>query len=90
MSGEIEAFKAELRLAGQPWSRRGVFLVGLGLAGLLICQLIHAPMAPWLALGSLAPMAVGWSFLVLAALKRRRWAKTHLNKGPAPSDAGSS
>jgi hypothetical protein len=90
MSGEIQAFKAELRQAGQPWSGWGVFSFGVGLVGLLISQLVQTPMAVWLALGSLAPVAAGWIFLVLAALKRRRWAKTHPIEVPALTEPGSS
>ena len=90
MSDELEAFRDALRQAGQPWSRRGVATVGVGIVGLVISQV-----APWRVvdvvalLGSFAIIMVGWVFLVMAFFKRRRWAKANPIHEPTLADPGS-
>jgi Flp pilus assembly protein TadB len=89
-SDELAAFEAELRQAGQPWSRRGVATVAVGLAGLVVSQV-----APWtvVALGALligvVAVSVGWVFLVIAFVRRRRWAKANPIHVPTLADPGS-
>ncbi|HEX4195898.1 MAG TPA: hypothetical protein VHZ26_00495 [Caulobacteraceae bacterium] len=82
MTGELEVFRAELRAAGQPWSRLGIWLAGAGMLLLVGAQLMGqiAPIAPYFftVLGlSLVLLAVGWASLLAAFLKRRQWAKAH-------------
>jgi uncharacterized membrane protein HdeD (DUF308 family) len=88
MNEELEAFRDALRQAGQPWSRRGVTTVGAGIVGLLISQL-----APWREVAAaslliaLAVIMVGWVFLVIAFVKRRRWTKANPLTEPTLSDS---
>ena len=89
---EIEAFRAELRAAGQPWSRWGIVLVVIGMIALGCDQFIGqaAPYAELffpILLASVALLAVGWVMLIVAMLRRRRWAKTHDLEMPRLSDA---
>ena len=98
MSADIETFRAELRAAGQPWSRRGIAVAGAGIVLLALLQSVllgfvrlpPAISASALPLGilSLVLIAVGWAFLIVAVVKRRRWAKTHDLGMPSLSDAG--
>ncbi|HXQ12904.1 MAG TPA: hypothetical protein VN805_18085 [Caulobacteraceae bacterium] len=98
MTGDIETFRAALRAAGQPWSRRGIAFAGAGIVLLALLQgvllgfvrLPPAIAASALPLGgvSLVLIAVGWVFLIVAVVKRRRWAKTHDLSMPSLSDAG--
>ena len=91
MSDELEAFRDDLRRAGQPWSRRGVATVAAGIVGLVISQV--AP-TRWMvvliavALASAAVIMVGWVFLVIAFVKRRRWARENPIQAPALADPG--
>ena len=76
MDQNIEAFRDQLRAAGQPWSRRGVFTCGAGVIGLLISNIAPSQPVSLVALiVSFAVMMVGWSFLVVAFVKRRRWSR---------------
>jgi hypothetical protein len=90
MNEELEAFKDELREAGQPWSRNGVRIVGAGILGLFVSQV-----APWRTvvvvalLASFAAIMVGWVFLVIAFIKRRQWARAHPLREPSLPDPGS-
>jgi hypothetical protein len=93
MTGELDVFRAELRAAGQPWSRLGLWLVGLGMLLLVGAQLIGqiAPIASYFfaVLGlSLVLLAVGWASLLAAFLKRRQWAKAHPLILPGLSETG--
>ena len=89
MNEDLEAFRDALRQAGQPWSRRGVATVGVGIIGLVVSEV-----APWkmvvlaALLGSLPVIAVGWVFLVIAFIKRRQWAKAHPLHEPTLADPG--
>jgi Flp pilus assembly protein TadB len=92
MNEELEAFRDALRQAGQPWSRRGVIICGAGIVGLLISQIAPSQPVVLVALAvSFAVMMVGWVFLVIAFLKRRRWARAQrlieppLSVDPDPS-----
>ncbi len=85
---ELEAFRAELKAAGEPWQQRGVktFLVGMGV-------LVFAYFLPMFAPSYLYPagavvlsvlvFGASWAMLIVAATRRRRWAKAH---GPSPAD----
>jgi hypothetical protein len=98
VTSDIETFRTALRAAGQPWSRRGVAFAGVGIVILALLQgvllgfvrLPPAIAASALPLGvvSLVLIAAGWAFLIVAMLKRRRWAKTHDLTLPSLSDAG--
>jgi hypothetical protein len=82
MNEDLEAFRDELQKAGQPWSQRGVQVCGLGVVGLLVSQVAPVKGGGYtllvaLALASLLAIIVGWVFLVMAFLKRRRWARAH-------------
>jgi hypothetical protein len=93
MTGEIEVFRAELRAAGQPWSRWGIWCSGLGMLFLVGAQLVGqiAPVAAYFfpVLGSsLVLLAIGWVSLMVAFVKRRRWVKDHPLTLPALSEAG--
>jgi len=82
MTGEIAVFRAELRAAGQPWSRWGIWCAGSGMLLLVGAQLIGqiAPIAPYFfaVLGvSLILLAIGWVSLLAAFIKRRQWSRAH-------------
>ena len=88
MNDELQAFRDALREAGQPWSRQGVVLVGAGILGWLIAQLVPAIWVVYVALISAAAIMVGWVFLVIAFVKRRAWAKAQpLREPPLPFEA---
>jgi hypothetical protein len=98
VTGDIETFRANLRAAGQPWSRRGIAFAGVGIVMLALLQgvllgfirlppAITASVLP-LAGVSLVLIAVGWVFLIVAVLKRRRWARSHDLTMPTLGDAG--
>jgi Flp pilus assembly protein TadB len=78
MTGELEAFRAELKAAGEPWQQRGIRIVLAGFALLVVAQVIsaYAMLVLYLAV---AVIAVGWAFMIVAFLRRRRWAKDHAN-----------
>ncbi len=87
MTSDIETFRANLRAAGQPWSRRGIAFAGVGIVMLALLQgvlLGFVRLSPGIA-ASVLPLAgvclvliaVGWAFLIVAVLKRRRWARRH-------------
>jgi len=83
MGADLEGFRAELRAAGQPYSLWGGRIVGLGLLVLVAAQVLMIRRqamsfgALGLIAGSLAVMAVGWVLLIIAFIRRRRWAKAH-------------
>jgi uncharacterized membrane protein len=89
MSEELAAFTAALDAVGQPWSRLGLRMIGVGLIMLLVVQLSFAAGKVAIFLSDLVPnlfnilaiLAVllifaGWSLLIVAFFKRRRWRKT--------------
>ena len=93
MTSEIDTFRAQLRAAGQPWSRRGVIAVAVGIVGLGVTQFVGqaAPFAALffpLLIGSFAALAAGWAMLVAGVLRRRAWARTHDLTMPPLSGAG--
>jgi len=85
---ELEAFRAKLKAAGEPWQQRGVKVFFLGMAALLGAYLL-----PMVAPSSIYPLGalvlsmllfgVSWGMMIKAAVGRRRWAKAH---GPSPTD----
>ena len=88
MNEELEAFRAALREAGQPWSRRGVATVGVGIVGLFVSQVAPTVWVVYVALVSAAVVMAGWAFLVIAFVKRRRWARAHPIHVPTLADPG--
>jgi len=86
MTDDLKAFREALRAAGQPYSLWGGRIVGIGLALLVVAQV-----SPWRAIAvlavSLAVITVGWVLLIIAFVRRRRWAKAHPLREPPLSDA---
>ena len=74
ISDELKAFRAELKAAGEPWRQRGVKLVLIGFGVLVAAQILTAYALLLLYL-AIAVFAAGWVFLVIAFVRRRRWAK---------------
>jgi hypothetical protein len=75
---EAAAFRDALREAGQPWSRWGIRVAGAGILALLALQLAPSPpFALYALIGAVGVIAVGWAMLVVAFIRRRRWAKDH-------------
>ena len=83
MNAELEAFRAELKAAGEPWQQRGIRIVLVGLAFLAAAQILSAYALVLLYL-AIALIAVGWGFLIVAFVRRRRWARTHDLSLPEP------
>jgi len=86
---QLEAFRAELRAAGEPWQQRGVktFFVGMGLLLLAYLLPMIAPSYIYPAgavVLSVVVFCISWGMLIVAAVHRRRWAKAHT---PALPDA---
>ena len=76
MTDDIEAFRAALKAAGEPWQQRGIRIVLVGFAVLVVAQVVSA-YAMLLLVAAVAIIAVGWGFMITAFVRRRRWAKTH-------------
>jgi hypothetical protein len=82
VTGELDVFRAELRAAGQPWSRYGLWLVGLGMllfAGATLVGQI-APIAVYffsVLCVSVVFLVAGWACFVAAFVRRRRWTRAH-------------
>ena len=79
---ELEAFRAELKAAGEPWQQRGVKVFFLGMAALLGAYLLPmvAPsyLYPVAALAlAIILFATSWGMLIKAAIERRRWARAN-------------
>ncbi|MDR3510378.1 MAG: hypothetical protein P4L73_01980 [Caulobacteraceae bacterium] len=75
---EAAAFRDALRAAGQPWSRWGIRVAGAGIVALLALQLAPGvPYALYVLIATVAVIAVGWAMLIVAVVKRRRWAKAN-------------
>jgi hypothetical protein len=82
LTSEIETFRAELRAAGQPWSRRGVICSAAGIVILGAAQFVGqaAPFVLYffpLLIGSVLLLAAGWTMLIVGVARRRRWARAH-------------
>ena len=76
MTDDIEAFRAALKAAGEPWQQRGIRIVLVGFAVLVVAQVVSA-YAMLLLFAAVAIIAVGWGFMITAFVRRRRRAKTH-------------
>ena len=77
---EAVDFRNALNAAGQPWSRRGIRIAGGGIVTLLALQIglmvgVPVPYALYVLIAIVAVIAVGWAMLIVAVLRRRRWAK---------------
>jgi hypothetical protein len=93
MTGEVDVFRAELRAAGQPWSRFGIWLVGLGMLMFAATTLVGqiAPIAVYFfsVLGlAVVALVTGWACFVAAFVKRRQWARAHPLIMPGLSETG--
>ena len=93
MTSELEIFRAELRAAGQPYSLWGVRVIGLGLAILAgIDVLSNTQPKVLLQFGilflvvALLTILAGAGLLIVAAVRRQRWAKTQRLVMPSLSD----
>ncbi len=76
MSDEAAEFRNALSAAGQPWSGWGVRIAGAGILALLALQIIpRVPYGLYALITAVAVIAVGWVMLIIAMLKRRRWAQ---------------
>ncbi len=76
MSAELDAFRAQLHAAGHPYSLWGGRIFGVGLAFLVAGQVMSA-YALLLVAVAVVIMAIGWSLLVVAFVRRRRWSRAH-------------
>lgn len=75
MTSDLEAFRAELRAAGQPYSLWGGRVLGIGLLILVVGQVMSACALALVAL-SVTVMGAGWILLIIGFIRRHRWAKT--------------
>jgi len=81
MDADLEAFRAQLRAAGHPYSLWGGRIVGLGLLVLVAGQVLVA-FALVFVVVSVLIMAVGWGLLVVAFVRRRRWSRAQASALP--------
>ena len=84
MTDDIEAFRAALKAAGEPWQQRGIKVCAVGFVALVAAQLsahFIDQLAGVLAIFVIALiiLGIGWAFLIVAFVRRRRWAKDHAN-----------
>jgi hypothetical protein len=84
MTGELEAFRAELKASGEPWQSWGVRLCVAGFVGLVVAQLsghVVDRLAGVVAIfgAAIGLLAIGWGLLIVAFVRRKRWADTHAN-----------
>jgi hypothetical protein len=85
MNDELNAFRAELQAAGEPYSRWGARTIGIGLVALICAQILARGAMLFLGLAILAVLA-GWAMLIVAHFRRRAWAKAHPMVMPGLSD----
>ena len=79
---ELEAFRAELKAAGEPWQQRGVKIFFLGMASLLGAYLLPMVAPSYVyPVGALALAIIlfgtSGGMVITAAIERRRWATAH-------------
>ena len=87
MTSEIDTFRAELSAAGQPWSRRGIWITGAGILLMAAAQVVQlASLFFPILMFSLALITVGWMCLIVGVVRRRRWAKAHPMVMPGLAD----
>jgi hypothetical protein len=73
-------FLAQLRAAGQPWNRWGIWGSFVGVFTLLALQVAHVRDIGVLegVFGVvIAVLAASWTCLIIAFVRRRRWEKAH-------------
>ncbi|MBV9509421.1 MAG: hypothetical protein JO303_03960 [Caulobacteraceae bacterium] len=73
---ETQASRIALKAAGQPWQGMGVKLVGVGLVILAAAQIFSAGALVLLS-AAVASIGAGWTMLLVAFVRRRRWVKAH-------------
>ena len=90
MTDELQAFRDQLRAAGQPYSLWGARTVGIAFGLLVLIQILGLTQPKWLLqfgllvfVVCLAVMAAGWVMLIIAFVRRRRWAASHRPIEPA-------
>ena len=93
MTDELKAFRNDLRAAGQPYSLWGARIVGVGFALLVIIQVIGLTRPMMLMQFGLLLLAlcivvlgIGWAMLIVAFVRRRKWAKAHPLQEPSLTD----
>lgn len=93
MTSDLETFRAELRAAGQPYSLWGVRVIGLGLAILAGVDVLSNTQPKVLMQFGILIVAValltilaGGGLLIVAAVRRQRWAKAQRLVMPGLSD----
>ncbi len=83
MDPEVEAFRAQLRLAGRPYSLWGGRAVGVGLGFLAVAQALAmttrglALACMGLLAAALVVMVVGWVLVIIGSMRRQRFARAH-------------
>ena len=94
MNEALDAFRAELRAAGQPYGLWGGRIVGIGFGVLVVIQVLGMVQPKFLLQFGLllmalcvATIAVGWGLLIVAFVRRRQWARTHAPPAPPPLDS---
>ncbi len=93
MTDELKIFRDQLRAAGQPYSLWGVRTVGLGLAVLVAINVLGTVRPNMLSQFGLLllvlcvlALTIGWVMLIIAFVRRRRWAKAHPLQEPSLTD----
>jgi hypothetical protein len=77
---ELGVFLAQLRAAGQPWNRWGIWGSFIGvftLLGLQMARVRDVGVLEGIFGVVIAVLAVSWTCLIVAFVKRRRWEKAH-------------
>jgi hypothetical protein len=86
---ELGDFLAQLRAAGQPWNRWGIWGSFIGVFSLLALQVAHLHdigVIEGVFVVVIAVLAVSWTCLIIAFVKRRRWEKAHPLTLPSMSE----
>ncbi|QUD88497.1 hypothetical protein [Phenylobacterium montanum] len=91
---QLKAFREQWRAAGQPYALWGGRIIGIGLAFLVVVQILGMVQPTLLMrfgvllmLACLVGIAIGWAMLVVAFFRRRRWVKENTPREPQPPEA---
>lgn len=79
---DIETFRTGLKAAGEPWRSRGLKVVAAGFVALVGAQIL-ASGALLLLCAAILLIGAGWTMLIVAFMRRRRWAKAQVLAPPA-------
>ncbi len=74
MTSELNDFRERLQAAGQPYSLWGFRICFVGFAFLLVAQIYGRYTFVMLGVAVIL-LAIGWAALIVAFVRRRRWAK---------------